>query len=307
MRGTTKLTNAAALKLCSLFLSFVSILALFKFHFYSSNVQMYNYVPQKQTLETRYINVTNSQTENDPDISLSFECIANNNESTNIFNNIFDNNIWRDAESRSGLGSELKVAIDTILYLKTFFIDHKVESFADIPCGDVNWQFASKELNTIKFYFGGDISSSLIKSNQILFKSHKNKIFRTWDLVNCQIPQFYYNNDLYNFDFVLTRDVIQHLPLNDGLKFVRNVVMSNISYWGVTSYPSNINNNIDIQTAGGMYRNNLEMYPFNLSSENVNILFREKSHKFIQVENDFFFIYKIDDKIKSFVTNHFKF
>eukprot|EP01084_Bolivina_argentea_P266681 452410_1 len=259
------------------------------------------------TLSWRKLEQNDNRQQNDKSFKLNFECIVNNNTQA-IFDNIYDTQYWKeynpkdfDWESKSGSGSSLKGAFDTILYLKQFIKNHSVTSFADIPCGDTNWQFSAKELNTM-IYFGGDISSVAIKDNQFKYRQHRNKLFREWDPIQCMIPQYNYNNASYNFDFVLTRDVLQHLSLNDGMKFIKNVVLSNVSYWGVTTHVTGTNVNV---SNGYWYQNNLEKNPFNLNKSNANIIFQGKSHVSFKAEADFLYIYKIDEKIKNYVSMHY--
>eukprot|EP01083_Nonionella_stella_P063970 166296_1 len=218
---------------------------------------------------------------------------------SNAFNGIYEKNSWGSDESGSGKGSTIKHAFDTSYYLKNFINKYKIQSFADIPCGDVNWQFSVSELNTMDIYFGGDISSVVINQNKPKFQMHRNKVFQVWDLTQCKVPQYILRggDESKGFDMVLTRDVIQHLPLRSGLKFVQNVVLSDIKYWAVTSYPDGTRNT-DIPS-GSWYQNNLEIEPFNLPAE--NILLKEKSHKTFAIEEDYFVIYKIDERIKSVV------
>ena len=178
----------------------------------------------------------------------------------------------------------------------------KIKSVADIPCGDVNWQFSSKRLNTIKVYFGADISNFVIKEDQDFYKYHLNKVFRPWDLTLCSPPRYYLKEDkykLYDFDLVISRDVIQHLPLKKGMQLVKNVINSNIKYWAITSF-TDYDSNQNIRT-GQFYHNNMELAPFFL---NTSIIFKQRSHFSIKHEADFFVVYKVDEKLKKIVNNY---
>ena len=232
-------------------------------------------------------------------------CDANEKVS-GAFDNIYKNDGWGKLgdwqSSGSGPGSQLPNTLDTSMYLKEIIQNFNISSFADIPCGDVKWQFSATELNTMSVYFGGDISEIVIKANKENFKNHKNKLFQSWDLTKCKVPKYTIsgNDDQLAFDMVMSRDVIQHLPLNEGLKFVKNVILSDIEYWAVTSYPSEKNGNI---TTGNWYENNLEIEPFNLPKE--NIVFKKKSHVTSKYkEEDYFIVFKIDQNIKEIVQKY---
>ena len=43
--------------------------------------------------------------------------------------------------------------------------EYDINLVLDIPCGDANWQFGSKKLNTIT-YIGGDITKSVVEQNK---------------------------------------------------------------------------------------------------------------------------------------------
>ena len=218
--------------------------------------------------------------------------------------------------SKSGPGSNINAVYPTVLHIDKFITDYDIKSFADIPCGDVNWQGSSKKLNTIDVYFGGDISGQIIAENEKTFAQHHNKVFRDWDLVQCPVPQYQLTNDLQpqSFELVMTRDVIQHLPLSEGLQFVRNVVLSpGIKYWAVTSYQDRKGNdhaisgdvNKDMSAHLAFYGNNMDIEPFNLPKE--NIVFQGRSHPdFMKapIDADLFVVYKIDENMRNIVKQY---
>lgn len=135
--------------------------------------------------------------------SLDAECSLNPDDYSTIkrahsFDKIYETGFWGTEQSRSGEGSSLEGAFDWIGHLRSLFKYLDIQSIADIPCGDTFWQFSVQEINTIKhLYFGGDISSYVIKRNRRLYASHRNKLFRKWDLVRCPIPTFTLKNSTH--------------------------------------------------------------------------------------------------------------
>ncbi len=275
--------------------------------------------------------------------SLDTECKSDLNDSvsqkrTEEFNNIFDNRRWGPDGSRSGPGSSLEGAYDWLRHLRTLFQHYSIRSIADIPCGDTYWQFALREINTIEqLYFGGDISTSVINHNQKLYGSkHFNKLFHYWDLVNCPIPTYTYKNSTHEingnrFDLIIVRDALQHMDIRNGLKAVRNVVMSGARFFAVSTYPPNgkssasntrsIGSNESLPLfpsecqnrsycapgkikEGDMYGNNINCHPFNFPL-NKAILVQPSHSKFV-MEVDEMHIYKIDDDLKKIVEQYDK-
>jgi hypothetical protein len=159
--------------------------------------------------------------------------------------------------SNRGFQTEVSMAI-----LKRVIAEHNITTMIDVPCGDVNWIFDSLETDSLPLYVGLDIVGSLIEFNQKRFAFHSNKRFYWWDGINCAFPkQRLHNNMLQPFELIHSRDVIQHLPLNDGLRFVCNVFVSGARWFVTTTYKFGSNHNI--QKHGRYYLNNLHAAPFN--------------------------------------------
>ena len=114
---------------------------------------------------------------------------------------------------------------------------YNIKTVADLPSGDVAWQFSVPGINKAKAYFGGDISVSVAQRNAKQYASHLNKMFRHWDLIECGVPQCCQDGNCAPFDLVITRDALQHMTIFDSLKAVRNIVNSGAKYFAVSSYP----------------------------------------------------------------------
>ncbi|KAJ3005253.1 hypothetical protein HKX48_000777 [Thoreauomyces humboldtii] len=132
-----------------------------------------------------------------------------------------------------------------------------VKTFLDAPCGDANWQHEIPGIASVQ-YTGADIVSDEITSNMRKRLALPNFRFVNLDLVQDVVPK-----DL--FDVALVRDVIQHLPLQDGLKIYRNIEESGVKYL-VTNFHDprygKINKNI---TPGDFFQNNPMIAPFNFA------------------------------------------
>ncbi|CAF2412198.1 unnamed protein product [Rotaria sp. Silwood2] len=273
--------------------------------------------------------------------SLDNECKIDLNDSSlhirkKEFDNIFETGRWNTIGSRSGPGSSLEGAFDWLRHLRTLFEHYSIRSMGDIPCGDTYWQFSLREINTIEeLYFGGDISLSVIKQNQKLYKTkHHNKLFQYWDIVNCPIPTFTYKNSTYEingnrFDLIIVRDALQHMHIRNGLKAVRNVIMSGAKFFALSTYPPNgrssasntrsIGKNESLPLIptecvnktyctygaikdGDWYANNINCYPFNFPLNKAILV--QQSHEKFGMEQDEMHIYKIDEELKKIVEQY---
>ena len=167
-------------------------------------------------------------------------------------------------KSASGEGSGLGVATVTSLkIIKDTIIEYNVTSILDIPCGDVNWILDSFLTDTIPLYVGLDIVADVIKVDQQRFVHHNNKHFQFWDASECVLPKFKQQGQTQAqaFDLIHVRDVIQHLPLERGIKFVCNIFKSQAKVLVTTTYPDQKRNkNIG---EGSWDKINLELEPFN--------------------------------------------
>jgi ubiquinone/menaquinone biosynthesis C-methylase UbiE len=273
--------------------------------------------------------------------SLDSECKLDINDFAskgrrNEFNYIFENRRWGSGGSRSGGGSSIEGAYDWIRHLRTLFHHYPIRSVADIPCGDTYWQFSLREMNTIdELYFGGDISTSVIKQNRRLYGStHQNKIFQYWDLVHCSIPTYTFKNLTHEirgnrFDLIIVRDAIQHMHIKNGLKSVQNIIRSGAKFFALSTYPPNgtssasktrsieKNETLPLMPAecnsknyctlgeikdGGTYPNNINCYPFNFPLAKAILV--QPSHATFFMETDEIHIYKIDEELKRIVEQY---
>ncbi len=166
------------------------------------------------------------------------------------FTHIYDQNKWKDGESRSGAGSSLKTTEELRTALPGLFEDLGVRRFLDAPCGDYNW-FRLVERDDEFHYIGGDIVKALIDANASAYADDKTEFIHQ-DITRDPLP---------DVDLWLCRDCLIHLSFEAIERAVQNFLASDIPYWLVTTH-SNVERNIDIPT-GHCRMINLEIAPFN--------------------------------------------
>jgi len=171
------------------------------------------------------------------------------------FDRIFDSNTWGSSESRSGKGSTLNYTRNARLFLGTVIKTFNAKKFLDTPCGDCNWQPLIPGINTID-YLGADIVAQAIINNGRKYRHHQNLKFINLDLVVDEIPRGY--------DVVLTRDALQHLPVEDGIKLIQGIEKSGAKYFVTNFHHASNGNNYKI-APGAWYPIHVTMPPFNFT------------------------------------------
>ena len=135
----------------------------------------------------------------------------------------------------------------------------------DIPCGNMNWSFDSLETDTLPLYIGLDIAGAVIEVNKQRFHHHMNKQFSFWDATACALPKFQnITSKEQAVDLVHVRDVIQHMTLDQGVRYFCNVFKYVAKVLITTTFEYVRNKNI---TEGTYYNNNLSLSRFLSHSE----------------------------------------
>jgi hypothetical protein len=168
-----------------------------------------------------------------------------------VFNYIYERNMWGNAESVSGPGSTLEYTENIRKELPILAKKLDLSVILDAPCGDYNWFGAIDWKNEIT-YIGGDIVEPLIKSNDT-HHANDNISFICLDVVNDVLPK----SDLW-----LCRDCLFHLPILDIMLTLDNFLRSDIRYLLTSTHPA-CSMNSDI-TTGAFRRLNLDLPPFSL-------------------------------------------
>lgn len=165
-----------------------------------------------------------------------------------IFTKIYEENQWKNPESRSGSGSTIAATKNLRDALPELLTNLNIKSILDIPCGDFNWM-KEVDLSGID-YIGADVVSELIKENVKQFGTNC-KEFRVLDLLKDQLPKT---------DLVICRDCLVHLSFEDAFKALEKICSSGAKYLLTTTFPLHQNNK-GIET-GWWYPINLNDEPF---------------------------------------------
>ena len=168
--------------------------------------------------------------------------------SKKIFETVYHENSWGDAESRSGPGSSLAQTEKLRNELASLITDLGVNSLLDIPCGDFNW-LSNVDLDVN--YVGADIVHELVERNTLRFGTNRRRFIQL-DLLKDKLPET---------DIIFCRDVLVHLNSRQIFKAVKNIRQSNSRYLLTTTFPS-VSRNVNIVT-GEWRAIDLCKHPFN--------------------------------------------
>jgi hypothetical protein len=168
---------------------------------------------------------------------------------SDVFSSFYRKNHWRDAESRSGAGSNLAATAFLRPQLPPLLAELGVQSLLDLPCGDFHWM-RHVDLGIAR-YTGGDIVPSMIAANQAAFAG-PGISFEVIDLITGPIPRH---------DLILTRDCLVHLSTEHIMASLRNIKASGATWLLTTTFPTTGTN---VQIVTGQWRAiDLQKPPFN--------------------------------------------
>jgi len=136
------------------------------------------------------------------------------------FSTIYENNEWKNSESRSGSGStnfQTKYIQEQMVRM---IKKYKIRRVFDCPCGDFNW--FKNIVNEIPIYIGADIVPSIITTNLQKYPYH----FIRFDIIKDPIP---------DVDLIFCRDLLCHFSLDSICKALDNIKRSKATYLLVTT------------------------------------------------------------------------
>lgn len=164
------------------------------------------------------------------------------------FDRIYEQNIWGNAESRSGDGSDTSGTERIRDSLAQLVKELNIRSMLDLPCGDFNWM-QLMDLEGIE-YIGADVVERIVDQNQERY-GQTNIRFRRLDARSDSLPRV---------DLILCRDMLVHLSFADCSSALANFRMSGTKYLLTTTFTAR-DPNKDIVT--GEWRPlNLQRPPF---------------------------------------------
>jgi hypothetical protein len=167
-----------------------------------------------------------------------------------VFSRIYAGNLWGDAESVSGSGSNLHETRAVREQLPSLLRQLGVTSMIDAPCGDCYW-LGSIELGLVR-YVGVDIVPELIARNRRRL-ARPGVDFKVRDISRDSLPAA---------DLILCRDCLIHFSFHYIRRTLRNFQRSGAAYLLTTTY-SGLDGNHDILS--GQWRPlDLELPPFGL-------------------------------------------
>ena len=175
-----------------------------------------------------------------------------------VFTEIYQKNLFKGNESRSGSGSNLEQTEIIRKELPDLVAELKIQSMLDIPCGDFFW-LKEVDLDSIQ-YTGVDIVDDIISSNNKKY-AKQNRNFIKLNILEDVLPKV---------DLFLCRDLLVHFSFDDIKKAVNNIKKSGSKYLLTTSFP-NLKQNNDIIT-GDWRKLNLQIPPISFPNPIKHIL-----------------------------------
>lgn len=165
-----------------------------------------------------------------------------------IFEHIYQKNLWGGKQSVSGPGSDVERTKTIVEQIPKLIHDFEIKTMLDAPCGDFNWM---RHIDFNIDYIGIDIVPQLIEKNNKWYANAKRK-FHYSDITT---------NLLDQVDLILCRDCLVHFSFQDIQLAIHNFKRSGSKYLLTTTF-TRIENNVDIVT--GEWRPlNFEKPPFN--------------------------------------------
>lgn len=185
------------------------------------------------------------------------------------FTRFYTDNLWGDAESRSGPGSNHTRTTKLRRELPILLQEIGARTLLDAPCGDFNWM---KDTNlSLDLYFGVDVIPDLITRNRSLYGDERTQ-FVLLDLTRDRLPRV---------DVILCRDCFIHFSYRHIAAAMRNFKSTGSTYLLTNTY-NEWQRNENIRTGDFRYLN-LRLPPFNFPPP-----LREIDEKYPEENEEFF-------------------
>jgi hypothetical protein len=186
------------------------------------------------------------------------------------FERIMREGRWGE-ENLSGGGSTSEYTHATRAIVENVVRTHAIHSMLDAGCGDFTWMPLVLERLPNDFrYVGGDIVRELVERHRQEYPQHEFKVI---DFVVDELPRC---------DLIFCRDVVQHLPVKDALKVLRNFSASGARYLLTTTHLRRMGwRNSRDKRVGQCHDRNLLIKPFSLADPIAVFSERDPGHKFL--------------------------
>ncbi len=167
----------------------------------------------------------------------------------NRFTNVYQKNLFKGKESRSGEGSNMIQTATIRKEIPLLIKELKIKSLIDAPCGDFFWM---REVELpVERYIGVEIVKELVEKNQNKF-GNKQIIFTELNIIKDVMPMA---------DMILCRDCLVHLSFKQGIQVINNFKRSGSKFLLITTFVNRLSNN---DLGNGFWRTiNIEKTPFN--------------------------------------------
>jgi hypothetical protein len=188
----------------------------------------------------------------------------------NVFTNIMRQGLWGE-KYRSGIGSTLEYTKAIRGIAEKVINDFHIQSMVDLGCGDFVWMpLVLKGLPPGFRYIGGDIVPELISKHTAAYPQYE---FRVIDFVADDLPAG---------DLIFCRDALQHLPVPDIKKALKNFSRSGARYLLAVTHLRQFGwENARNRRVGQVHDRNLLLAPFNLCDPIVIYAEQDPYHKFL--------------------------
>lgn len=169
-----------------------------------------------------------------------------------IFDYIYQTNLWGSAESHSGVGSEDAATAHLRRAVPALLASLGARTLLDLPCGDFGW--LSRAALDLDAYIGADIVAELVERNAARYGgADARRSFVRLDITRDALPRA---------DVVLCRDCLVHLSDAHIFAAFANLRRSDSRYLLTTTF-TGLDANRDV--ADGDWRPlNLQLAPFHL-------------------------------------------
>lgn len=174
-----------------------------------------------------------------------------------VFTNIYTNNDWKNAETRSGNGSTMGATQVIRKSLAQLFHDLDISILADAGCGDANW--IGDIVDPLRLYLGFDIVEEAAEEARAKLVGKANCVVETADVVLRTLP---------GCDAILCRDVLTHLPSDAAFMALQKFKASGSRFLIATTHA--IGRNRWVST-GGWYTCDLMAPPFSLPDPMIHL------------------------------------
>jgi len=189
------------------------------------------------------------------------------------FSDIYARGRWGrnpDRTGTSGGGSTLAATTVYRAYVQDFLEHHQIRSVVDAGCGD--WEFS----RTIDWsgidYKGYDVVPSVIAGNTAKYGSPTTRFF-TADILATDLPPA---------DLLICKDVLQHLPNQDVLRFLSQLGKYKYVLLTNTVDAETLTANNDDIKVGEFHRLDMTRPPFDLPGKKVLTYFDgEHTHQVV--------------------------